>query len=131
MAVLRRNTRQRQMVLTEIQSREGHFTADELYARMRVKDSHISRGTVYRNLQLLAEEGAIRRVRMPNRSDCYERNLAEHDHLLCRECGRLIDVGPLQSRVDQQVSRRSGYTEIRHSFLFSGICPDCQKKHKA
>jgi Fe2+ or Zn2+ uptake regulation protein len=113
-----------------MQKRMGHFTADEIYLQIHAKDPHISRGTVYRNLQFLADDQQIRRIKMPNSSDMYERNLEDHDHMICRMCGKILDVGPIHSRVDQKVGKLSGYADIQHTFLFSGICPACQKKLK-
>lgn len=126
----RRNTKQRKIVLDSIQKHMGHFTADEIYLRIHTEDPHISRATVYRNLQFLADEQQIRRVEMPNSSDMYERNLDDHDHMVCRICGAVMDVGPIHSRVDQKVEKISGFSDIQHTFLFSGICPACQKKLK-
>ncbi len=126
--MIRRNTKQRQAVLEVIQKNDKHFTADEVYACIHQKDARVSRGTVYRNLQILTEENQIRRIRMPNMSDRYEWNMKDHDHLLCRECGKLIDVGPIRSGADQMVTKMSDYADIHHVFLFSGICPECQKK---
>ena len=124
----RRNTKQRQTVLEAVQKKCGHMTADEIYTAVHKEDEHISRGTVYRNLQLLADDAQIRRIKMPNASDCYERNLKNHDHLICRSCGKIVDVGPIHMSIDKKVAAMSGYSEIKHSFLFSGICPSCQKK---
>lgn len=128
--MIRRNTKQRQEVLDIIQKHNRHFTADEVYACIHKKDAHISRGTVYRNLQILTDEEQIRRIRMPNTSDRYEWNMQEHDHLLCRECGKIVDIGPIHNSVDKLVKKQSGYTEIQHTILFTGICPECQKKQE-
>jgi Fur family ferric uptake transcriptional regulator/Fur family peroxide stress response transcriptional regulator len=130
MIMQRRNTKQRQIVLQQIQMHPGHFTAEEIYASIHETDPHISRGTVYRNLQLLADEEQIRRIQMPNASDCYERNLKDHDHLVCRICGKLVDVGPEDEEIDHKVGSMSHFSDVSHTFLFSGICPECQKKLK-
>ena len=53
----RRNTRQRQLVLDAVRELDDHPTADEVYLRVREKDEHVSRGTVYRNLHILVESG--------------------------------------------------------------------------
>lgn len=124
----RRNTKQRQIVLQEIQKNAGHFTAEEIYDDIHKGNPHISRATVYRNLQLLADENQIRRIQMPNMSDCYERNLEDHDHLVCRVCGRLMDIGPVYASADAKIGSLSDYKDVSHTFLFSGICPECQKK---
>lgn len=48
-----RNTRQRQLVLDEVRSRRDHPTAEQIFQNVHALDPHISRGTVYRNLNLL------------------------------------------------------------------------------
>lgn len=124
----RRNTKQRQIILEDVKSNVGHFTADEIYKRIHKLDTHISRGTVYRNLQILADDQQIRRIQMPNVSDRYEGILRNHDHLVCRGCGKIVDIESFDHRADQQEEQMSGFAEIRHSFLFSGICPECKRK---
>ena len=57
MAVQRRNTRQRKLVLDAVRQSYNHPTADEIYNAVRAQDDKISRGTVYRNLNLLADAG--------------------------------------------------------------------------
>ena len=52
-----RNSRQRQMVLDAVSTRCDHPTADQIYLDVRSKDDKISRGTVYRNLGVLSEDG--------------------------------------------------------------------------
>ena len=59
MAVQRRNTRQRKLVLDAVRQSYNHPTADEIYNVVRAQDDKISRGTVYRNLNLLADAGEI------------------------------------------------------------------------
>ena len=59
MAVQRRNTRQRKMVLDAVRQSYNHPTADEIYNVVRAQDDKISRGTVYRNLNLLGRAGEI------------------------------------------------------------------------
>ena len=62
-----RNTRQRQLVLDEVRSRRDHPTAEQIFQNVHALDPHISRGTVYRNLNLLCDNQEIFRVVM---SDC-------------------------------------------------------------
>ena len=59
-----RNTRQRQMVLDAVRSRRDHPTAEQIFQSVRSVDAHVSRGTVYRNLNLLCENQEIFRVVM-------------------------------------------------------------------
>ena len=62
MAVQRRNTKQRKLVLDAVRQSYNHPTADEIYNVVRAQDDKISRGTVYRNLNLLADAGSVEKV---------------------------------------------------------------------
>ena len=72
-----RNTRQRKIVLEAVQEHHDHPSADQIYLEIRAKDPRISRGTVYRNLNILSEEGQITHVKVPgaDRYDCSGRRL--------------------------------------------------------
>ena len=61
-----RNTRQRQLVLDVVRGRRDHPTAEQIYQSVREQDAHVSRGTVYRNLNLLCDNREIYRVVMSN-----------------------------------------------------------------
>ena len=65
MAVQRRNTKQRKLVLDAVRQSYNHPTADEIYNAVRAQDDKNSRGTVYRNLNLLADAGEILSIKTP------------------------------------------------------------------
>lgn len=119
-------TRQRQVVLEELQAVPCHPSADELYQRVRQRLPHISLGTVYRNLELLVEEGrAIRLDSCGQRR--YDGTVRPHYHVRCCRCGRAEDVelaGEPQLRAT--VSAQSGYEITGHRLEFTGICPACR-----
>ena len=77
MAVQRRNTRQRKLVLDAVRQSYNHPTADEIYNVVRAQDDKISRGTVYRNLNLLADAGEILSIKTPGGEEELRRLLAE------------------------------------------------------
>ena len=68
MAMQRRNTKQRKLVLDAVRQSYNHPTADEIYNAVREQDDRISRGTVYRNLNLLADAGEILSIKTPGGS---------------------------------------------------------------
>ncbi|NCB33464.1 MAG: transcriptional repressor [Erysipelotrichia bacterium] len=126
-----RNTRQRETVLNTVLISKDHPSAETVYNRIHKDYPHISRATVYRNLTQLSETGKIRYLAVPgNSSDRYDWRLEDHSHLLCRCCGTVIDIAPVEDdhHADEQVALRSGYQDVQHSLIFSGICPECQKK---
>ncbi len=91
MGAQRRNTRQRQLVLDAVRSRNDHPTADDIYLAVRELDERISRGTVYRNLNLLEETGAICSVKAPGGSR-FDWKTDGHAHVVCTECGCIADA---------------------------------------
>ncbi len=125
-----RNTKQRLLVLDTVLAHTDHPSADQLYIEARRADSHISRGTVYRNLSCLAERGDISHVRVPG-ADRYEQRTQLHYHLLCTDCGAVCDA-PVQYRreLDRSVAEASGYVIFRHRTVFEGLCPQCQARRE-
>ena len=87
-----RVTRQRTVILEELRKLTCHPTADELCDIVRRRLPHISLGTVYRNLDHLAEEGIVLRLDMAGKSKRYDGNIQPHQHVCCIYCGRVADV---------------------------------------
>ncbi|MBC5648368.1 Fur family transcriptional regulator [Christensenella tenuis] len=123
-----RNSRQRRLVLEAVRNHTDHPSADRIYLDVRLRDDKISRGTVYRNLNLLAANGKISRVETPG-MDRFDLRTEPHYHLMCVGCGKITDAAlPYQTEWDREVGAQAGYTVHTHSVLFEGLCPDCAKK---
>lgn len=123
-----RNTRQRQTVLDIIRAHRGHLSAEQIYLAARETDAKISRGTVYRNLNLLVEIGEIRHVKLPG-VDRFDWRQERHYHLLCTDCGKVCDVPmPYRPELDRDIAEKTGYQVELHRTVFEGLCPDCRRK---
>jgi Fe2+ or Zn2+ uptake regulation protein len=108
-----------------------HPTADEIYEEARKKDPHISRGTVYRNLNFLVDSKNILRISVPNGADHFDSTLEEHYHFYCENCDKVTDVPELDiSKIKETESALSqqGYSQIKHKIVFEGLCPECSRK---
>ncbi len=126
MMIVRRDTRQRRLVLQAVQSRRDHPTAEQIYEAVRAADPRISHATVYRNLSCLSEDGLINHVRVPG-ADRYDLRTEPHYHMVCIKCGKVIDAPfPYKASIDQEMTARSGCCIIRHHLIFEGICPACR-----
>lgn len=113
MAVQRRNTRQRKLVLDAVRQSYSHPTADEIYNAVREQDDKISRGTVYRNLNLLADAGDILSIKTPGGSR-FDRTIEPHAHIICTSCSRVIDVPlPFDAQLDAKRPSKSAGTSRR------------------
>lgn len=127
----RRNTRQRKLILEVVRSMNDHPTADEIYLAVHERDEHIGRGTVYRNLNVLADEGEIVLLKTPG-GNRFDWRTAEHSHVICTACGSVADVFlPYNNALDDAASDSSGYVVDSHYTFFEGLCPSCHARHNS
>lgn len=119
-----RNTPQRQLIRSLLQDNINHPTADEIYELARKENPSISRGTVYRNLNLLSDCGEIRRLMMPIGPDHFDFNASHHYHFLCRCCNRVLDAC-LPYDEDLNMMSPSGCKTEWHKLILVGLCSDC------
>ena len=124
----KRITTQRSLVLEAVKEFRRHVTADEVYDAIVKKQPHISRGTVYRNLNLLSDIGEIRKVEMPNGADRFDYLCREHYHARCIKCGRVLDVEmEFIDDLEKNIKDTHGFEFIGHDIIFKGICHECNK----
>ena len=124
-------TAERQAVFDELFVRHEHFEADELLVRLRSKHKKISRATIYRTLDLLVDSGIVGRVRIRESGYRYERLRAgeHHDHLICNECGRVLEFfEPKIESLQDEVCERYGFLALSHSHQMRGICRQCRPR---
>ena len=122
---LRRNTRQRQLVLDAVRARCDHPTAEDIFLDVRTIDERVSRGTVYRNLKLLAETGVIATVKAPGAMR-FDRRCDSHGHVVCRSCGDVAAAPRADAAsLDAAASLATGFAIDSHIMVFEGLCPHC------
>ena len=121
-----RNTIQRDAVLKAVRMM-NHPSADEVYERVSAEHSSISRGTVYRNLGVLTENGLVRHISGNRGADRYDWDIRAHYHFQCRCCGTLynVDLPYMEDLTDRIGGDREGFTFESHDIVFTGLCPDC------
>ena len=125
-----RMTRQRQVILEELRMTHNHPTADELYERVRARLPRISLGTVYRNLDMLASEGIIRRLQNTGSQMRFDSDLNGHPHIRCVSCGKIVDIDaePEPTDCDHKLVAGSGFRLVERRVEYVGICLDCEAK---
>lgn len=124
-----RMTRQRRIILDEVRAVKSHPTADEIYEQVRRRIPRISMGTVYRNLEFLADSGIIRRmVGNPMR---FDGNTSPHYHVRCLGCRKVEDLAvELISQIQEELGRASDYLLVGYSLEATGYCPKCRENHR-
>ena len=121
-------SRQRELVLAEVKSSREHPTADMVYAALKADNPSLSLGTVYRNLNLLAQMGQIHKIGMPEGSDRFDGRTDDHYHMLCQKCGRVYDVQlDTLSELDGQIQSQTGFLVHSHDLIVRGVCRACQQ----
>jgi Fe2+ or Zn2+ uptake regulation protein len=124
-----RNTRQRKLILDELQKVKTHPTAATLYIIVRRRMPKISLGTVYRNLELLNQMGMVRKIDFSGAEARYDGNVEDHDHLRCICCLRIDDApGPPLALVEGGKEDWGGYKVFGHRLEFFGVCPKCRRR---
>lgn len=125
-------TTQRARILERAFATHEHFSAETLYGWLRAEAGpKVSRATVYRTLNLLAEGGFIESLDAGGGELFYEHVLGHqhHDHLICVDCGRIEEFQePRIEELQQEVSRKKGFELVHHSLRLMGYCPACRAR---
>lgn len=123
-----RMTKQRRQILNVLRSTDTHPTADWIYEQVKRKIPNISLGTVYRNLNLLADMGEILILDYGSTYSRFDGNPESHYHFKCENCERVFDIKiPMNNQLNQEISKKTPYIVTSHRTEFYGICPDCQE----
>ena len=124
-----RMTQQREIILKELKKYPGHPTADELYEKVKQKLSRISLATVYRNLEILSQDGQITKIEMSGRQKRFDSELHPHNHVYCLKCHKIDNIGfDRKSRFNIKPEDFNGYIIDSYRIEFKGICPNCLNK---
>jgi Fur family transcriptional regulator, peroxide stress response regulator len=119
-------TRQREVVLTVIRDSHSHLTANEVFAEAKSLLPTISFATVYNSLRFLKDAGHIAEINFGNGASRFDRMTARHDHAICTECGKLVDIEmDHPSELVNQAAEMSKFKPQFLEFTLRGICPDC------
>ena len=127
-----RITNQRALILDIICRGEGHLDADEIYRRARKKQPRLSLSTVYRTLQKLKKTGMVEELHFDEGHHHYEvKPSDEHHHLVCLNCGRVIEFHqPLSRYVKRNVPEARDFDIVGSEVYMSGYCKDCRRNQK-
>lgn len=120
-------TKYPKQILQIIQTSRDHLTAEQIFQELKQVYPAVVRATVYNNLHKLWESGAIRKVVLEGQPDRYDR-LERHDHLVCKECGRLSDV--TLSDLTQQLEKQLGMPILSYDLKMTYLCEACRSKQK-
>jgi len=126
-------TKQREKILEALYESEGHLTPEGLHHKLQEKhpDLKIGIATIYRTLSLLEDSNIVTSLSFGAQGKKYELGTKEHhDHMICTECGDIIEF------VDEAIEKRQhviaeslGFQMDDHSMQIYGICKKCSSNN--
>lgn len=121
-----KSTKQRDIIAHQFFSTGGHLSIEELLGLAREEYPRVGYATVYRTLKLLTECGLAAERRFGEGQTMYETagDTEHHDHLICLECGHVLEFHNEDiEREQERVARSFGFNVIRHRHELYGLCP--------
>ena len=121
-------TKQRRLIYSIITNSKEHLSAAEIYESAKREMPNIAIGTIYRNLNLMVRDGEIRKVEIHNAPDRFDKNINNHDHLICDECGKLKDI--VIKDFDKIIEEHSVDNITSYDLNIHYVCPECNTKQE-
>jgi len=123
-----RRSRQRESILELLKSTKTHPTASWIYDKLKIEFPRLSLGTVYRNLNILTEQGLIKKIDCGSTFDRFEANNHPHYHFICEQCNSVFDLETtVMKNLEEKLPGLENFTVQRHMIEFFGICEHCKK----
>jgi Fur family ferric uptake transcriptional regulator len=118
------------LAVMRVVSREPHIAAERVAERVRAEIGAISLQSVYDALALLVDHGLLRRIQPAGSAARFEDRVGDnHHHLICRSCGRVLDVDcAAGSAPCLKALNPRGYEIDEAEVAYWGRCPDCLKR---
>lgn len=111
-----------------------HMSAEDVYKALIEQGEDVGLATVYRVLTQFEQAGIVERHNFENNLSVFELAKDEHhDHLVCDQCGKIIEFHNEEiEKLQEKVAKELGFTLSGHSLVMYGICDDekCQNSLK-
>lgn len=125
-------TAQRESILSTMYEHPQHLTTDELFSLVKKKYPKLNIGiaTIYRTLILLEENELVSSISLGTQGKKFELvNKPHHDHLICIECGTIVEFENNQIETIQcQIAQENGFELTDHLMQLYGVCSVCKDK---
>ncbi|MBS3943203.1 MAG: transcriptional repressor [Dethiobacter sp.] len=121
-----KRSRQRERILELLRGTDLHPAAGWIYDQLKQEFKGLSMGTVYRNLNILLEQGLIEKISCGSTFDRFDGNVNAHYHFLCIRCTAMLDLPmKVDDILDRRVNEAISCTTYGHRLEFYGLCPKC------
>jgi Fur family peroxide stress response transcriptional regulator len=128
MKILRRKSAQREKILELIKCDPNHPTAQRIYDTLKKEIPSLSLGNVYRNINILVEEGVIVSRDFGDGIEHFDAITGMHYHFICDKCKTITDFAlPVEDLIIKKAREKSGHTITGHTIQFYGVCENCSR----
>jgi Fur family peroxide stress response transcriptional regulator len=124
-----RFTPQRQAILEYLLVTDSHPTAEEIYRQVKERFPGVSLGTIYNTLNMLKENNFLLELNCGEMSTRFDGNAANHYHVVCRGCGKVVDFHTDLLQLDALAAEHTGFAIETHRLVFYGVCTQCREIH--
>ncbi len=114
------------LAIIEFLSEYGHLSIAKMYELVKEKFPSISLATIYKNVNAMIDNGFLKEVKIIGEDSRYELNYGEHSHVVCRECGRVVDIDLDTSNIYKEAKEKSNIKVESSSMVFYGVCGNCR-----
>ena len=128
--IKRRFSAVRNFILDLLVENDNPLSVFDLQKIFKFKKILANKTTIYREINLLKEEGLILEIQLNEKNKRYElASKKHHHHIVCVNCNKIEDVVLENDLKDQEkkISKNKKFKIINHSLEFFGICDKCQK----
>ena len=126
-----RKTPERFAILNKVLSFAKSFTIDQLENELEQESFHVSRATLYNNVELFIEAGILRKLYIDGLQVQYERwSSSCHAHLICTVCGKVKDVKDNNLAAYMNAKKYTAFNNAYYCLCVYGMCSTCARKLK-
>jgi Fur family peroxide stress response transcriptional regulator len=125
-----RYSKQRELIYDNIKNRLDHPTAEDVYASLKQEYPTLSLGTVYRNLNFLADSKLVRKLHVGKQSIHFDACLEGHHHFVCQKCHQIYDIQNIEidAIISNALQKHTPHKIMDTYLILTGVCEACQKE---
>jgi Fe2+ or Zn2+ uptake regulation protein len=124
-----RYSHQRERIFRAVMESCEHPTANMVYEQLKTDMPRLSLGTVYRNLNQLADAGRLKKIPLADGSCRFDKTREAHSHIVCEECGAVADVHlPSFQALEQAIETETDFSLKSYDVVLRGVCQRCRQR---
>lgn len=120
-------------IIGEMREMKIHLSAEEIYLKLKKTNPKVSLSTIYRNMDKLASQGVISKLKFQYNPTKYDANTESHPHIICINCGKVEDISinrNLREIVEKEPLVKERYKVLTIDLNIYGICNECKNNKK-